>query len=69
MLGKKLRNGKILVTDITKIIWESYSVFTKHKLDNFCTSLDRLKAEGDKKEGTFIYLWNDFYNNVYLKYF
>lgn len=53
LLRKKIRNGEVLLSDNAKSVWESDPVFMSHKLDNFRTKFNRIKAEDDQGEGKF----------------
>lgn len=47
---KKLRNGKISVTENPKTVWESDLEFMEYKTVNFRTKRNRLKTEEDQNE-------------------
>lgn len=47
---KKLQSGEISAKDNAKMVWESESNFTKHKLENICAKFNHPKVEGDKTE-------------------
>lgn len=51
LLRKKWRNGDVSSTDNAKSVWESEPIFMKHKLDNFRTKFNRIKAEGENNNG------------------
>lgn len=60
---KKLRNGDISLSDNAKYVWESDPIFIQHKLDNFWTNFNRIKAEEEQAEGKVI-----FYKRNYLSF-
>lgn len=54
LLRKKMRNGEVTLADNAKAVWESEPIFMKHKLDNFRTKFNRLKAEEEQNDGKFL---------------
>lgn len=53
LLRKKLVAGELDITQNPKTLWCSDPVFMEHKLDNFRTKLNKLKAEYYENQGKF----------------
>lgn len=51
LLRKKLCDGDIPPTDNPKSVWKSDPVFMAHKLDNFKTKFNKIKAGNDQQDG------------------
>lgn len=51
LLRKRIRNGKLSLSENAKTVWESDPVFMSHKLDSFRTRFNKIRAEEEKKKG------------------
>lgn len=48
---RDLRNGDVSLSDDTKVVWETDSVFMSHKLDNFWPMLNHINAQMEQGKG------------------
>lgn len=48
LLRKRLCSGEVSTTDNTKSVWRPGSTFMAHKLNNFWTKLNRIKAKNNE---------------------